>query len=72
MRTSLLLEGIADGEVEGEGVAERCHVVVAAAAGVVGRVDAYAQVGAHHEDADVEAQAAAGAEREVLQEGAGA
>lgn len=64
-------EGVADGEVEGEGFAEGFHVVVAGAAGVVGGVDADAEVAAHHEHADVEAQAGAGAEGDVAQEGGG-
>ena len=64
-------EGVADGEVEGEGFAEGFHVVVAGAAGVVGSVDADAEVAAHHEHADVEAQAGAGAEGDVAQESGG-
>lgn len=61
-------EGIADGQMEGQGVAERRHVVVAFAAGVVRGMDAYAEVGANDEDVDVEPQAGACAEREVAQE----
>lgn len=64
-------EGVAYGEVEGEGFFEGRHVVVAAAAGVVGGVDAYAKVGPDDEDADVETQACSGAEGKVAQEWSG-
>ncbi len=48
-------EWVTDGEVECERLAEGCHVVVAATAGVVGGVEPYAEVGAYHEHGDVKA-----------------
>lgn len=65
-------EGVADGQMEGEGVFEGGHVVVAGAAGVVGGVDADAEVAADNEDADVDAKPYAGAERQIAQKGFGA
>lgn len=62
-------EGVADGEVEGEGVLEGGEVVVAGFAGVVGGMEADAEVGAEHQHGDVEAQSEAGAEGYVLEEG---
>ena len=62
-------EGVADGEVEGEGVLEGGEVEVAALAGVVGGVEADAEVGAENEHGYVETEADAGAEGDVLQEG---
>ena len=50
-------EGVADGEVEGHGFPEVGEVVVAFFAGVVGGVEAYAEVAAQDEHADVEAEA---------------
>lgn len=58
--------------MEGEGAAEGGHVVVAASAGVVGGVDAYAEVAAYDHHAEVETEPDAGAEGEVAQEGGGA
>ena len=72
LKTLKSLEGVADGQVESQGVAERGHVVVASAAGVPRGVDADAEVGADHEHADVEAQTGSGAEGKVAQERAGA
>lgn len=51
------LEGVADGEVEGHGFPEVGEVVVAFFAGVVGGVEADAEVAAEDEHADVEAEA---------------
>ena len=51
------LEGVADGEVEGEAVLEFGDVVVAALAGVIGGVDADTQVGTNDEHRHVETQA---------------
>lgn len=65
------LEGVADGEVEGHGFPEIGEVVVAFFAGVVGGVEADAEVATEDEHADVEAEAYSGAEGEVLEEGAG-
>ena len=48
-------DGVADGEVEVEGLPEGFHVVVAAVAGVVGSVDADAEVAAKHQHTNVEA-----------------
>ena len=50
-------EGVADGEVEGHGFPEVGEVVVAFFAGVVGGVEAYAEVATEDEHADVEAEA---------------
>lgn len=58
--------------MEGERFAEARHVVVSAAARVVGGVDSDAEVGAHYKHADVEAQSDAGAERYVFPESFGA
>lgn len=58
--------------MEGERFAEARHVVVSAAARVVGGVDSDAEVGAHYKHADVEAQPDAGAERYVFPESFGA
>ena len=62
------LKRISDCEVESEAFAERFHVVVSVFTRVVGAVDSDAEVGAYHEHADVHAEAAARAEREVLEE----
>ena len=61
-------EGVTDGEVESERITEGCHIVVSAAAGVVRRMQAYAQIGAYHEHRDVEPQTAACTQREVFEE----
>ena len=53
--------------MEGKGILEFGHVVVAALAGFVRGMDTYAEVAAHHEHADVEAQTHAGAEGYVLE-----
>ena len=50
-------EGVADGEVEGHGFPKIGEIVVALLAGVVGGVEAYAEVAAQDEHADVEAEA---------------
>lgn len=61
-------EGVTDGKVEGQGVLEGCHVVVAALAGVVGGMDSDAEVGAEYEHGDVETKSHTGAEGDVLEE----
>lgn len=61
-------EGVTDGKVEGQGVLEGCHVVVAAFAGVVGGMDSDAEVGAEYEHGDVETESHTGAEGDVLEE----
>ena len=50
-------EGVADGEVEGHGFPEIGEIVVALLAGVVGGVEADAEVATEDEHADVEAEA---------------
>ena len=54
--------------MESEGFAERLHVVISAVAGVVGGMYAYAEIGAHHKHADIQAQTGSGAEGYVAQE----
>ncbi len=48
-----LSEGVTDGEMVAQGLAELCHVVVAAAAGVVRSMDAYTDVETYDEEVKV-------------------
>lgn len=54
-------EGVADGQVEAEALLEGGEVEIAAFAGVVGRMQTYAEVAAQHEHGDVDTQTHAGA-----------
>jgi len=59
-------EGIADGEVVAEGLAKTGHVVVAPLAGIVGGMDANAEVEADDKEVQVVAYAYACSERYLL------
>ena len=59
--TIAILEGVADGQVEGEAVLEARNVVPAPVGGLIGQVEPDAQVGTNHQHLHVEAQSEAGA-----------
>ena len=65
------LERIAYGEVEAKGIPEAAHIVVAALAGIVGRMDTDSYIESEDEEVKVVAQAGACAEGDILEELAG-
>ena len=63
------LERIAYRKMESERFFERLHIIVTTFARIIGSMDAYAEVAADNEHRDVEAEAHARTESEILEEG---
>ena len=69
MFPDLISEGVADGQMEGQqAIFDSGDVEITAIASVIGGVNAYTQVGAHHEHRHVETQTHASTHRQLVEE----